>query len=241
MEKKNIELTTNLLKRTFARPEELGGYNSIRDFIVNMKNYDFGEVDCITLFEVKYGPNIHVAVEAGYDIFTYTKNGITSNDPRTDKKHYYVQATVLGDNEGSANDCLKICWLDDDYPDGLTIGDALKVWDDMYAAAYDFIKEQVEKLPYVWVVQLETNDDSREDELFVLFHKFEDAKAFFDEQVAREKNPDISWVGDIWEDYKNGTLEEDDYEIQETEDTFTVTEMCEYSFVSWTLRRKEIF
>lgn len=31
--KKNIELTANLLNRTFARPEELGGYNSIRDML----------------------------------------------------------------------------------------------------------------------------------------------------------------------------------------------------------------
>ena len=241
MEKKNIELTANLLNRTFARPEELGGYNSIRDFVVNMKNYDFGEVDCITLFEVKYGPNIHVAVEAGYDIFTYSKDGITSNDPRTDKKHYYVQATALGDNEGSTNDCLKICWLDDDYPDGITYDEALKLWDDMFNEAYSFIKKQVEQLPYVWVVALETSDESRNDEYEAFFSKYEDAKAFFDKKVTDEKNPETSWAGEVYEDYKNGTLEEGDYEIQETEDTFTVTEMCEYSFVSWTLRRKEIF
>lgn len=238
---KNINLTTNLLKLNFARPEELGGCNSIRDFIVHMKDYDFKDEDCITLFEAKYGPNIHVVVEAGYDIFTYSKDGITSDDPRTNKKHYYVQTTVLGDNDGSTNDCIKICWLDDDYPDGLTIDDALKVWDDMYAAAYDFIKEQVEKLPYVWVVAFETDDENRNDEYEAFFSKYEDAKAFFDKKVTDEKNPETSWAGEVYEDYKNGTLEEGDYEIQETEDTFTVTEMFEYSFVSWTLRRKEIF
>lgn len=238
---KNINLTTNLLKLNFARPEELGGCNSIRDFIVHMKDYDFKDEDCITLFEAKYGPNIHVVVEAGYDIFTYSKDGITSDDPRTNKKHYYIQATALGDNEGSTNDCIKICWLDDDYPDGLTIDDALKVWDDMYAAAYDFIKEQVEKLPYVWVVAFETDDENRNDEYEAFFSKYEDAKAFFDKKVTDEKNPETSWAGEVYEDYKNGTLEEGDYEIQETEDTFTVTEMYEYSFVSWTLRRKEIF
>lgn len=238
---KNINLTTNLLKLNFARPEELGGCNSVRDFIVHMKDYDFKDEDCITLFEAKYGPNIHVVVEAGYDIFTYSKDGITSDDPRTNKKHYYVQTTALGDNEGSTNDCIKICWLDDDYPDGLTIDDALKVWDDMYAAAYDFIKEQVEKLPYVWVVAFETDDENRNDEYEAFFSKYEDAKAFFDKKVTDEKNPETSWAGEVYEDYKNETLEEGDYEIQETEDTFTVTEMYEYSFVSWTLRRKEIF
>ena len=238
---KNINLTTNLLKLNFARPEELGGCNSIRDFIVHMKDYDFKDEDCITLFEAKYGPNIHVVVEAGYDIFTCSKDGITSDDPRTNKKHYYVQTTALGDNEGSTNDCIKICWLDDDYPDGLTIDDALKVWDDMYAAAYDFIKEQVEKLPYVWVVAFETDDENRNDEYEAFFSKYEDAKAFFDKKVIDEKNPETSWAGEVYEDYKNGTLDGDDYEIQETEDTFTVTEMCEYFFVSWTLRQKEIF
>ena len=241
MEKKNIELTTNLLKVNLAHSDELGGCSSIRDFIVHMKDHDFKDEDCITLFEVEYGPNIHVVVEAGYDIFTYSKDGITSDDPRTNKKHYYVQTTALGDNEGSTNDCIKICWLDDDYPDGLTIDDALKVWNDMYTAAYDFIKEQVEKLPYVWVVAFETDDENRNDEYEAFFSKYEDAKAFFDEKVTDEKNPETSWAGEVYEDYKNGTLEEGDYEIQETEDTFTVTEMCEYSFVSWTLRRKEIF
>ena len=241
MEKKNIELTTNLLKVNLAHSDKLGGCSSIRDFIVHMKDHDFKDEDCITLFEVEYGPNIHVVVEAGYDIFTYSKDGITSDDPRTNKKHYYVQTTALGDNEGSTNDCIKICWLDDDYPDGLTIDDALKVWNDMYTAAYDFIKEQVEKLPYVWVVAFETDDENRNDEYEAFFSKYEDAKAFFDEKVTDEKNPETSWAGEVYEDYKNGTLEEGDYEIQETEDTFTVTEMCEYSFVSWTLRRKEIF
>ena len=241
MEKKNIELTTNLFKVNYANSEEMGGYNSIRDFIVHMKDHGFKEENCITLFEAKYGPNIRVVVEAGYDIFTYSKDGITSNDPRTDKKHYYVQTTALGNNEGYTNDCIKICWLDDDYPDGLTIDDALKVWDDMYSAAYDFVKEQVEKLPYVWVVAFETSDEDRIDEYETLFNRYEDAKAFFDEKVADEKNPETSWAGEIYEDYKNGILNEDDYEIQETEDTFTVTEMCEYSFVSWTLHRKEIF
>lgn len=241
MEKKNIELTTNLLKLNFARPEELGGCNSIRDFIVHMKDYDFKDEDCITLFEAKYGPNIHVVVEAGYDIFTYSKDGITSDDPRTNKKHYYVQTTALGDNEGSTNDCIKICWLDDDYPDGLTIDDALKVWNDMYSAAYDFIKEQVEKLPYVWVVALETSDENRSDEYETLFFKYEDAKAFFDGKVADEQNPETSWAGGVYEDYKNGELDEDDYEIENTEDTFYIREMCEGTFVSWTLRRKEIF
>lgn len=241
MEKKNIELTANLLKVNLAHSDELGGCNSIRDFIVHMKDYDFKDEDCITLFEVEYGPNIHVVVEAGYDIFTYSKDGITSDDPRTNKKHYYVQATALGDNEGSINDCIKICWLDDDYPDGLTIDDALKVWNDMYSAAYDFIKEQVEKLPYVWVVALETSDENRSDEYETLFFKYEDAKAFFDGKVADEQNPETSWAGGVYEDYKNEELDEDDYEIENTEDTFYVREMCEGTFVSWTLRKKEIF
>ena len=237
--KNNIALDLHLHNINFT--SELGA-RSLKSFLKDIKNYDFGDDDYLIMYEIEYGPNICAIVKVGYDIFTTDENGMLSNNPETDVKHFYVQASALRDNSGALEE--------ERFIDAVSFGEDIsdesddeiqKALDRMYQSAMGFIFKQLELLDSLWVVQLETDEDNREDEHFVLFHKFEDAKAFFDEQVAREKNPDISWVGDVWEDYKNGTLDENDYEIQETEDTFTVTEMCEHFFVSWTLRRKEIF
>lgn len=238
--KNNITLDSHLYIMNLA--PELGA-TSYKTFLKNIKNYDFGEDGYLIMYEIKYGPNIHVIVKAGYDIFTTDENGTTSNNPETDVKHFYVQASALGDNSGALEEehFIDVVWFGEDISDEPDDDEIQKVLDRMYQSARGFIFEQLELLDSLWVVQLETDGDNREDEHFALFRKFEDAKAFFDECVAREKNPDISWVGDVWEDYENGELYKDGYEIESTEDTFYVREKCEGTFVSWTLRRKEIF
>lgn len=238
--KNNITIDLHLYNVNLS--SELGAI-SFKNFLKNIKNYDFGDDDYLIMYGIKYGPNIHVIVKAGYDIFTTDENGMTSNNPETDVKHFYVQASALGDNSGALEEehVIDVVWFGEDISDEPDDDEVQKILDRMYQSARGFIFEQLELLDSLWVVQLETDGDNREDEYFALFHKFEDAKAFFDEWVAREKNPDISWVGDVWEDYENGELDEDDYEIENTEDTFYVREKCEGTFVSWTLRRKEIF
>lgn len=240
MKTNNIALDSHLYSMNLA--SELGVIN-FKNFLKNIKNYDFGNDDYLIMYEIEYGPNIHVVVKAGYDIFTIDENGITSNNPETDTKHFYVQASALGDNSGALEEeCLiDVVWFGEDISDEPDDDEIQKVLDRMYNSARGFIFDQLKLLDSLWVVQLETDSDNREDEYYVLFHKFEDAKAFFDEQVAREKNPDNSWVGDMWEDWKNSELSEDDYEIEATEDTFYVREQCEGTFISWTLRQKEIF
>ena len=240
MKTNNITLDSHLYSMNLT--SKLGVIN-FKNFLKNIKNYDFGNDDYLIMYEMKYGPNIHVVVKAGYDIFTIDENGIASNNPETDTKHFYVQASALGDNSGALEEERFIdgFWLGEDISDEPDDDEIQKFLDRMYNSTRGFIFDQLKLLDSLWVVQLETDGDNREDEYYVLFHKFEDAKAFFDEQVAREKNPDISWVGDMWEDWKNGELSEDDYEIEATEDTFYVREQCEGTFVSWTLRQKEIF
>lgn len=73
------------------------------------------------------------------------------------------------------------------------------------------------------------------------FSNYDNAKAFFDEKVAEERNFDISWAGDVYNDYKNGILDEGEYDVTDTDDTFAVTQDGEGYYVSWTLYKKEIF
>ena len=234
--KKNIALDSHLYRI------KLGAID-FENLLKNIKNYDFGNDDYFIMYEIKYGPNIHVVVKVGYDIFTTDENGITSNNPETDTKHFYVQASALGDNNGALEEerLIDVVWFGEDISDEPDDDETHKVLDRMYNSARGFIFDQLELLDSLWVVQLETDSDNSGDEHYVLFHKFEDAKAFFDEQVAREKNPDISWVGDMWKDWKNGELSENDYKVEDTEDTFYVRAQYGGNFVNWTLRQKEIF
>ena len=238
--KNNIELTTNLLRLHYADSSELDNKGPAK-FIQSIKEFDFKEGDYISLLEMSYGPNIHVEIIAGYDMFTYNEDGTVCNNPETDTKRFYVEVMVLGDNNGPSDECIETIWLDEEYPDGMTLEDACDIWDRAYETAKDFIKEEVNKLPGVWVVQLETSEENRDDEYFTLFSSYEKAKEFFDEKVADEQTPGNSFVGDIWENYENGSLEESDYEVVNTEDSFSVTETCYGTFVSWTLYKKEIF
>ena len=240
MKKNNFELATNLLRLHYADPSELDNKGPVK-FIQSIKEFDFKEGDYISLLEMSYGPNIHVEIIAGYDVFTYNEDGTICNNPKTDKKHYYVEVMVLGDNNGPSDECIETIWLDEEYPDGMVLKDAYDVWERVYETAKDFIKEEARKLPCAWVVQLETSEENRDDEYFTLFSSYEDAKAFFDERVADEQAPGNSFVGDIWEDYENGTLSKEDYEVVNTEDAFSVRETVEGTFVSWSLYKKEIF
>lgn len=238
--KNNITLDSHLYNVNLA--SELGA-TSYTNFLKNIKNYDFGEDNYLIMYEIKYGPNIRVIVKVGYDIFTIDENGMASNNPETDAKHFYVQASALGDNCGVFEEehFIDAVWFGEDISDEPDDDEIKKVLDRMYQSARSFIFEQLELLDSLWVVRLETDSENKEDEYFVLFHKFEDAKAFFDERVACEKNPNTSWVGDVWEDYENGELYKDGYIIENTEDTFVVMENGGGYYVSWTLRRKEIF
>lgn len=238
--KKNIELTSNLFRVNYPDYSELGNVGPAK-FIQNIKEFDFKDGDYLSLLEMSYGPNIHVEVIAGYDVFTYNEDGTVCNNPKTDKKHYYVEVMVLGDNNGPSDECIETTWLDEEYPDGMTLDDAYEVWSDSYDEALNFVREEVNKLPSIWVVQLETSEENRDDEYFTLFSSYEKAKEFFDEKVADERAPGNSFVGEIWEDYENGTLSEEDYEVLITEDTFSVRETVEGTFVSWSLYKKEIF
>lgn len=240
MKKKNIALNLHLYRMNLAPGLEIRNFKKL---LKNIKNYDFGNDDFLIMYEVEYGPNIRVVVKAGYDIFTTDENGITSNNPKTDTKHFYVQASALGDNSGVLEEerLIDVVWFGEDISDEPDDDEAREALDRMYNSVRGFIFDQLELLDSLWVVQLETDSDNSDDEHYALFHKFEDAKAFFDEQVAREKNPDVSWVGDMWEDWKNGELSEDDYEVIDTEDTFYVRAQCGGNFVNWTLRQREIF
>lgn len=238
--KNNIELTSNLFRIHYADAAELGNVGPVK-FIQNIKEFDFKDGDYLSLLEMSYGPNIRVEIIAGYDVFTYNEDGTVCNNPEIDAKRFYVEVMVLGDNNGPSDECIETVWLDEEYPDGMTLEDAYDVWDRLYETAKDFIKEEASKLPCVWVVQLETSEENRDDEYFTLFSNYEEAKAFFDEKVADEQAPGNSFVGDIWEDYENGNLDESDYEVVNTEDTFGVRETVEGTFVSWSLYKKEIF
>lgn len=240
MKKKNIALNLRLYRMNPAPGLEIRKFKTL---LKNIKNYDFGNDDFLIMYEVEYGPNIRVVVKAGYDIFTTDENGITSNNPKTDTKHFYVQASALGDNSGVLEEerLIDVVWFGEDISDEPDDDEAREALDRMYNSVRSFIFDQLELLDSLWVVQLETDSDNSDDEHYALFHKFEDAKAFFDKQVAREKNPDISWVGDMWEDWTNGELSEDDYEVIDTEDTFYVRVQRGENFVNWTLRQREIF
>lgn len=240
MKKNNFELTWNLLRLHYADPSELDNKGPVK-FIQSIKEFDFKDGDYLSLLEMSYGPNIHVEIIVGYDIFTYNEDGTVCNNPETDAKRFYVEVMVLGDNNGPSDECIETVWLDEEYPDGMTLEDAYDVWERVYETAKDFIKEEASKLPYAWVVQLETSEENRDDEYFTLFSNYEDAKAFFDERVADEQAPGNSFVGDIWEDYENSTLDKEKYEVLITEDTFSVRETVEGTFVSWSLYKKEIF
>lgn len=238
--KNNIELTSNLFRIHYADAAELGNAGPVK-FIQNIKEFDFKDGDYLSLLEMSYGPNIRVEIIAGYDVFTYNEDGTVCNNPETDEKRFYVEVMVLGDNNGPSDECIETVWLDEEYPDGMTLEEACDVYNRVCEIAKAFIVEEVNKLPGVWVVQLETSEWNRDDEYFTLFSNYEEAKAFFDEKVADEQAPGNSFVGDIWEDYENGSLEESDYEVVNTEDSFSVTETCYGTFVSWTLYKKEIF
>ena len=240
MKNNNFELTTNLLRLHYADPSELDNKGPVK-FIQGIKEFDFKDGDYLSLLEMSYGPNIHVEIIVGYDIFTYNEDGTICNNPETDTKRFYVEVMVLGDNNGPSDECIETIWLDEEYPDGMTLEDACDVWDRAYETAKDFIKEEVNKLPGVWVVQLETSEENRDDEYFALFSSYEKAKEFFDEKVADEQAFGTSWVGDIWEDYENGTLDKEKYEVLITEDAFSVRETVEGTFISWALYKKEIF
>ena len=238
--KNNIELTSNLFRVNYPDYSELGNAGPAK-FIQNIKEFDFKDGDYLSLLEMSYGPNIRVEVLAGYDVFTYNEDGTVCNNPKTDKKHYYVEVMVLGDNNGPSDECIETTWLDEEYPDGMTLDDAYEVWSNSYDEALNFVREEVNKLPSVWVVQLETSEENRDDEYFTLFSSYEDAKEFFDEKVSDEQAPGNSFVGDIWEDYENGALDKEKYEVLITDDTFSVRETVEGTFVSWSLYKKEIF
>ena len=238
--KNNIELTSNLFRVNYPDYSELGNVGPAK-FIQNIKEFDFKDGDYLSLLEMSYGPNIRVEVIAGYDVFTYNEDGTVCNNPKTDKRHYYVEVMVLGDNNGPSDECIETTWLDEEYPDGMTLDDAYEVWSDSYDEALNFVREEVNKLPSIWVVQLETSEENRDDEYFTLFSSYEDAKEFFDEKVSDEQAPGNSFVGDIWEDYENGTLDKEKYEVLITEGTFSVRETVEGTFISWTLYKKEIF
>ena len=238
--KNNIELASNLFRVNYPDYSELGNVGPAK-FIQNIKEFDFKDGDYLSLLEMSYGPNIHVEIIAGYDMFTYNEDGTVCNNPETDTKQFYVEVMVLGDNNGPSDECVETTWLDEEYPDGMTLEDAYDIWDRAYETAKDFIKEEVNKLPGVWVVQLETSEENRDDEYFTLFSSYEKAKEFFDEKVADEQAPGNSFVGDIWKDYENGVLDKEDYEVVNTENTFSVRETVEGTFVSWSLYKKEIF
>ena len=240
MKKKNIAPDLHLYRMNPALGPEARNFKKL---LKNIENYDFGDDDFLIMYEMEYGPNIHVVVKAGYDIFTTDENGITSNNPKTDTKHFYVQASALGDNSGVLEEerLIDVIWFGEDISDEPDDDEIQKALDRMYNSARNFIFDQLELLDSLWVVQLETDSYNSGSEHYVLFHKFEDAKTFFDEQVAREKNPDASWVGDMWEDWKNGEFSKDDYEVVDTEDTFYVGVQSGEIFVNWTLRQKEIF
>lgn len=238
---KKIELNTYLFTTQYADARtELNGQNYGK-FIKNIKSFDFKDGDYIVLVEMNYGPNIHVAIQAGYDIFTIDENGIVCNNPKTDKKQYYIEIMVLGDNAGPTDGCIETVWLDEEYPNGITEEEAFKLFDRMCDRARNFILDEINRLPYVWSVEFEGDDSEGHQSYSALFALYEDAKAFFDERVASEQNPNMSWAGEVWKDYQNGNLEEGDYDIESTEDTFSVTNNNEGYYVYWTLRKKEIF
>lgn len=238
---KKVEINRYLLTAHYADTfTELNGQNYGK-FIKDIKSFDFKDGDYIVLAEMKYGPNIHVAVQVGYDIFTLNEDGTICNNPETDKRQYYIEVMVLGDNAGPNDKCIETVWLDEEYPNGITEEEAFELYDTMYRCARRFILNEINKLPYVWSVNFEGYDSEGHQAYSALFARYEEAKAFFDENVAVEQNPEISWVGDIWNDYKNDNLEEEDYDIESTEDTFSVTDNNEGYYVSWTLRKKEIF
>lgn len=238
---KKIELNTFLLKASYADVfTELNG-QSYGKFIKNIKSFDFKDGDYIVLAELRYGPNICVAVQAGYDVFTLNENGTVCNNPKTDKKQYYIEVMALGDNAGPTDECIETVWLDEEYPNGITEEEAFELYDKMCKYARIFIFDEVNKLPYVWSVAFEGYDSEGHQSYSSLFAHYEEAKAFFDGCVATEQNPEMSWVGNIWEDYKNGNLDEEDYEVSLTDDTLYVENKMEGYFVYWTLRKKEIF
>lgn len=239
--KKNIELNFYLYNATYADcHDELGGQN-FGKFIANMKSFDFKDGDYITLVDIIYGLKIHLAIYAGYDVFTTNENGTVCNNPETDTKHYYLELMILG-SYGSENDeCLETVWLDEEYPDGLDDKEGFAIYDRLIKLAKEYISEEINELPSVWEVEFDSVGDDGHEGYTTLFNNYDDAKAFFDKKVMDEKNPEISWAGEVYEEYKNGTLDEDEYGVTDTDDTFVVAEIHEYSFVSWTLRRKEIF
>ena len=241
MKTNNIELNSNLYNATYANcHDELGGQNYGK-FIANMKSFDFKDGDYITLADITYGPKIHLAIYAGYDVFTANENGTVCNNPETDTKHYYLELMLLGNNEGTEDECLETVWLDEEYPNGLDDKEGFAIYDRLTSLARKYIREEINKLPSVWVVEFDGVDDNGHEGYTTLFNNYDDAKAFFDERVATEQNPDMSWAGDVYNDYKNGELDEDEYDVTDTDDTFAVTQNDEGYYVSWTLYKKEIF
>ena len=113
--KKNIELNSSLYNATYANcHDELGG-QSFGKFIANMKSFDFKDGDYITLADITYGPKIHLAIYAGYDVFTTNENGTVCNNPETDTKHYYLELMILCNRDGEDDECLETVWLDEEY------------------------------------------------------------------------------------------------------------------------------
>lgn len=239
----NIPVTLNsyIANVRWANSEDLGGARSILDFITKMENYKPNEIWYVTLWEEKYGPNIHVIIEAGNDVFTIDENGFISANPETDTQHYYVTARILGSRNGPFEDVIDTIWVDEEYPD-IDREQAQEILGRLIDAARDYIKEEVNKLPTLWVVEFQSRDDEDNPCYHVNFKSYKKAKAYFDECVAREKNPEISWVGEIYEDYKDPEKAPDeDYEVNEGETEFSATNNINGIFVSWTLTKEPIF
>lgn len=238
---KNVTLSSYLANVRWANSEDLQGATSIPDFIAKMKDYKSNGTWCVTLWEEKYGPNIHVVIEAGNDAFTISSDGMIENNPATDIQHYYVTARVLGNRNGPFDDVLDTVWVDEDYPE-VDKDQAREIYHRLMKAARDYIQEQVNQPPTQWCVELQSRDGGDNPCFHVNFKSYKKAKAFFDERVAYEKNPNWSWVGDIYEDYKDLDNAPDyNYKVIEGEHEFTVTNNEDGTFVSWTLTKEAIF
>lgn len=238
--KKNIELNTYLLNYRYAnRYTELGG-RRYGEFIANMNTFNFKDGDYVTLAEITYGNIFRLAIYAGYDTFTVNEDGSVCNNPATDKKHYYIELMILANRKGDDDECLENVWFDEDYPNGIDETECFTIFDRLMDAARDYIADEINKLPSVWVVESDYCDSDRHTGFSVLFNNYEEAKAFFDEKVAEEQASETLWCSYVYNDYNNGLLDEEKYDVTVDDDTFAISVRDENCYTRWTLRRKEI-
>lgn len=224
-EKKINSLDSYIYNVTYANPYKSTGRMNFGKFLSEIKEFDFKDGDYVTLADMTYGPNIHLVIEAGIDDFSENENSTII--PETGEKHSYIEVVVFEDNQGTTDKILKRIWLEEEYPNGLDEMQGRNLYNTMYHLAREFIVEEINKLPLIWVYVFEGKDDNGVISYHVNFNNFEDAKAFFDEKVASEKDPEHSWVGEVYESYENEELDEDEYEVEEDDTTFSVSQVNE--------------